>query len=83
MFFTLREPATGQSCCVSRSSHQRIARLLLPSVFIILIHYIWFSDLALWRIKGVMCLISNIPAARFFRLVSSGSFLLDPLLLDS
>jgi hypothetical protein len=53
-------------------------QLLLPSVFIILIHYICFSDLALPR--GSKTLSPWLMA--FQRPVSSGSFLLNPVLPD-
>ncbi|HEY2170759.1 MAG TPA: hypothetical protein VGJ30_14115, partial [Candidatus Angelobacter sp.] len=42
------------------------ARLLFPSVFILLIHYSWFPDLDLWRIKGVIYVVMV-----FQRIVSS------------
>ena len=55
MFFTLRESATG-SLAASRDPRINGSLLLLfPGVFILLIHYICFSDLDLWRTKGVIC----------------------------
>jgi hypothetical protein len=44
MVCTLGESSNRLSCCVSRSAVYWIARVLFPGLFIILIHYICFSD---------------------------------------
>jgi hypothetical protein len=79
MFFTLR---SGLGPVLLRHDPRINGSLflLLPSIFILLSHYICFPDIAFpWRIKGVISLTSDISSG----LVSSSSFPLDPVLLDA